>query len=127
MLGVPVACDRRAGGHPRIVLGANVLEETVEGARSARPSDNAAMKSDRHHSPAFRAQLVERVHEIGKEVVRGDEPVRHQELEIVRVERVRDDEVVPTSDLDPVRQLVSVRVRVVGEASLLDDEPSRAL
>src|SRR5258708_6569128 len=57
MLGVPVACDRRAGGHPRIVLGANVLEETVEGARSARPSDNAAMKSDRHHSPAFRAQL----------------------------------------------------------------------
>jgi hypothetical protein len=55
MLGIPVACDRRAGGHPGVVLGANVLEETVEGARSTGPTDDAAMKSDRHHSPALYA------------------------------------------------------------------------
>ncbi len=122
-----MARNRRTGGHPRVVVGAHVLEKAFERARTSRPADDAAVEPDGHHAPAFCTQLVERVDEIGEEVVGGDEAVRQQELEIVRVERVRDDEVIPARDVDPVRQLVGIRVRVVEEASFLDDEPPCAL
>ena len=84
MRGAPVSRDLGAGRDPYIVVCAHVLEEPVERRRASRAADDPAVEPNREHAPAFRAEPVERVHEVGGEVVGGDEAAREQELEVVR-------------------------------------------
>jgi hypothetical protein len=125
MFGAPVQRDLLPGRDPHVVERRDVREKAVEPACAARPADDAAVEADGEQAAPFRAQDVERVDQVGREVVGGDEAVREQELEVVRVERVRDDEMVGAVHLDPVGQLVGVGVGVVEEAAVLDDEPAR--
>src|SRR5919108_3915188 len=106
----PVPGDRRARRYPHPVSPAHVSEEAVERARPPWPAHDPAVQANRHHPATVFVQVLERVHEVREEVVARDESVDEQELEVVRVEGVRDHELRASAGLDPVRQLVRVRV-----------------
>ena len=64
-------------------------------------------------------ELIEGVdQEVGERPARDQRPA--DQLRVVRDQRVRDHQVWLARDVDPVRQLVVVRVAVVGEATVLD-------
>ena len=82
------------------------------------PDGRRSGSGGRRHQPGRPPRRAGRTCRSGtREVVGRDEAVRDQELEVVRVERVRDHEVRRARDLDPVGELVGVRVRVVEEAA----------
>ena len=119
---LPVSRDVRPRGNPDIVAREDVLEEAHESRGAPGLADDPAVQPDRQHPAALGSQLLQRVDQVLGEIPRGDEPVREQELEVVCVERVRDDEVRVPSDVHPVGELVRIRVGVVEKAALLDDE-----
>src|SRR5207247_2643074 len=88
VLGVPVARYLRARRDPHVFPLLHVREEAIERRCPARAADDPAMKADVHHAAALPVELLERVDEILVELARGDESVRDQELEVVRVERI---------------------------------------
>ena len=137
MLGHPVPRDVDASRDPDVVVALHVIDETRQRSDAPRPADDASVQADRQHLRriavpriAFGVQRVERIAQIGEELVATVEALRSCEAHVVGVERVRDDEMglASASCLDerPVRQVIRVAVRVIDEAAVLDDECARA-
>ncbi len=79
---------------------------------------------------ALGIQDVERVAQVGEELLAGIEALRRREPHVVGVERVRNDEVrtgdaVRGGDHGPERQVVAVVIGIVQKAAVLDDEAPR--
>ena len=64
---------------PDVLMGGDMVEEAGQRRDPSRPPDEAAMQAHRHHlrrGLALRVERVERVAQVGEEVVAGVEPWR---------------------------------------------------
>ncbi|KOT01469.1 hypothetical protein DM50_2834 [Burkholderia mallei] len=129
----PVPRDLDAARDPHAIVPLDVIEKALQRAKAPRPAEQAAVHADRHHLGrfvAFLVQHVERVAQIVEEMIGGVEALRRRETHVVRVERVRDDQLRHARaarhlDVHPERQIVAVMIGVVQEAAVLGDEPMR--
>src|ERR687895_723638 len=90
----PVIGDVDAAREPHL-LAAHVLEEALERGEAPRAADEPAMQAYRHHARravAFLVEHVERILEVGVELLARVESLRGGEAHVVRVERIRHDE-----------------------------------
>src|ERR1044071_4906986 len=121
----PVASDVDAPRDPDL-LAAHVLEKAFERSKPPGAADEPAVQADRHHARravAFLVEDVEGVLEIGEELIARVEPLGRGEAHVVRVQRIRDDELrlaalVPVPRVVP-RQVVAVVVGVRDEAGVV--------
>src|SRR5688572_3341661 len=111
----------------RVILG--VGDEPVEAVGPARHAGHPAVQPQRHHPRGRLPFFVERVEGLlgGLEEVVAGRIVAAPEARVVERERIRDDEPLPLAHLRVVRQVVVVRIAVVDEAAMLDDELARVL
>src|SRR6516225_6192412 len=85
------------------------------------------MQADRHHLRLLAPLSVEDVEGISQEceeLVGRRESAAH-ELRVVVDEAIGHDKVAAATDFDPIGKLVVVGVRIVEEATFLDDEAAR--
>src|SRR5258705_9272847 len=78
-IGMPVLGDLKARRHPYLFMAHDVIEKADQGSRAPRPTDHAAMQTNRHHPRqrfAFGIQNVEAVLEIAEELVAVAEALR---------------------------------------------------
>ncbi len=103
----------------------DVVEEAGERRGAAGPADQPAMQPDRHHfrrSFALGVQHVETVLQIGEEVIAGVEALRVDETHVVVVEAVGDDDLRRDRAVDPVWQVVGIRIRQIEKPAGLHDQ-----
>ena len=120
-----MASDVDAGRDPRVAVVRNVPQYPLRRADPARPTDYAQVKPDRHHLGlvgAFAVQPIEGVDHVLRKIAGAAEPLRTEELHVVRVKGIRQHEVALAGDIDEIRQLVVVGVAVVEEAAFLDQQ-----
>ena len=83
------------------------------------------MEPDRQHlrrHAAFGVERVERILEIGVELVAAIEALGAGEAHVVRIERIGNHELRAARPFEPVRQIVGVSVGAIDEAALLHAE-----
>ena len=86
------------------------------------------MQANREHFWGRRAlgvKRIERVLEIGEELIARREALRRREPHVVGIERVGHYELRPPRSLDPIGQVVGVGVGAIEEAALLHAERER--
>eukprot|EP00013_Stygamoeba_regulata_P002071 CAMPEP_0177635212 /NCGR_PEP_ID=MMETSP0447-20121125/3782_1 /TAXON_ID=0 /ORGANISM="Stygamoeba regulata, Strain BSH-02190019" /LENGTH=390 /DNA_ID=CAMNT_0019136987 /DNA_START=265 /DNA_END=1434 /DNA_ORIENTATION=- len=121
----PVPRYVAARAHPHgIAQAVHVLQEAAQCSDAAGPPDEAAVQANRHHLAALVQQRVQCVLEVLQEVAASREARRNRKLQVVGVQRVRDDQVVAHGPvvhlhLHPVRHVIRVRVAVVHKAGHL--------
>jgi hypothetical protein len=94
--------------------------------RSVRESGDPQMQPNAHHARRIGAlliQAIEAVDAVAGEVVAEDEPASVEIPHVVGVKRVRKNDVRAPRDDDHIRGVVVIRVGVVEESSVLDEEP----
>ena len=128
MLLDPVARDVEPGRNPGLVMGEHIVEEPGQRSRAPRPPDEAAVQADRQHlgrDVALGVERVERVLQVGVELVPRVEALRRSEAHVVGIERVGREELRPARPFDPVGKVVGIDVGAIKEAALLGAEPDR--
>ena len=94
-------------------------------ANSSGPANQPAVQPDRHHPRAFGIQDVEAVAQVIEELRAGTKTLWRGEAHVVRVQRVRHDELrLAMAGVVP-GQVVVVVVGVVDEAAVLDHQAPR--
>ena len=131
---LPVAGDVDAARQPDLLMRLDVGNESLQRRDAAGAADQPAMQADIHHARPPGAALlvvrVERIPEIGEELVAGVEALRRREAHVVGVERVGDDELRPhlvavAVMIQPIRQFVVIGVGHIFEAAILGDKSHR--
>src|SRR5690349_16999155 len=125
----PPLGDVRATGEPDVRVALGVGDESVETVGPAGHPGHPAVEAHRHHLGRGGPFLVERVESLlGRlvEVVAGG-IVPPPEAGIVERQRVGDDQPRPVAYGRVIRQVVVVRVAVVEEPAVLDDQLARLL
>lgn len=133
MMFTPMTRDIDTARHPYAIVLLDVVEETLQPAKTPRPAQQPAVHADRQHLRRFVAlgvQHVECVTQVVEEVLAGVEALRRREAHVVRIERVRDDQLrrraaARHGDVHPERQVVAIVVGVVQEAAVFRDETVR--
>ena len=116
MLGDPVTRDVEPGCNPDAIVAERIVKEPRERERASGPADQAAVQADRHHlwrDVAFGIERVERILEIGVELIAGVEALRGGEAHVVGVERIGRHELRAARPLEPVRQIVRIGVGAI--------------
>src|SRR3984957_5125185 len=86
VLGDPVTRDVEPGWNPDAVVGERIVEESRERERASGPANEPAVQADRHHlgrDIAFGVERIERILEIGVELIAGVEALRGGEAHII--------------------------------------------
>src|SRR5690606_17360218 len=103
----PVARDVYSSRDPDLVVALHIFDEALERRNASRPADKAAMQTDREHlgptGLTFRIEIVERVLQIGEELIAAVEAIGCAEAHVVRFERVGYDKLWPAVMRTPVR------------------------
>src|SRR4029079_17709604 len=136
----PMARDIDAAADPDLLEAERVVAEAFQSGDSRRAADDARVPADHpplwHIHPAriaFAVQHVERILEVIEELRAAVEALHRGKAHVVAVERVGHDEVrhalhdAVALDLyfAPVGQVVRVRIGVVDETAMFDDETAR--
>ena len=111
-----MARDVDAPANPDALVLLDRIEEAHERSETPGPTDETAMKADRHHLRRVRAfgmKDIETVAEICKELIARIEALRCGKTHVVGVERVGDNEMIASLDLQPIGQVVGVAVHIV--------------
>src|SRR5690606_31432579 len=102
---MPVTGDVDAPCDPYLVVALHVIEEAFQRGCTAWTSDKAAMQANGHHlRRAFRAfavEHVERVFQIGEELVAGVETLRRCKAHVIGVQRIGYDQMRSVRSLHP--------------------------
>ncbi len=113
----------------------DVVQETLQRDDPAGASREPAVQADRHHGrtacQSFGMKRVETVPQIGEELLALGETIRDGEPHVVDVERIGDDElrrdrVAMPVMVEPVRKVVVVSIRNIGETAPLRRRASRS-
>ena len=129
-----MAGDVDAARQPHFLMRLDVVNEPLQRRGAARAADQPAMQADIHHARPPRATLfvvrVERIPEIGEELVAGIEALRRRETHVVGVQRVGNDQLRPdlvavAVMVQPIGQFVVIGVGHIVEAAFLGGKPHR--
>ena len=130
----PMPRDVDAPAYPDAVVPLDVIEEAAQPGEAAGPSQQPAMHADREHLRALLAlgvQDIERVAQIGEELVAGVEALRQWRTACrwcrARTGTTRCGCATPSAvvTVGPERQVVAVVIGIVQKAAVLDDEAPR--
>src|SRR6266403_6168365 len=129
MVQAPMPGDRLSIAQPDTLMALDVIEQAHQCADPAGTSNDAPVQADGHHArPAFAAQSiqpVEGIAAIGEEIVAGCEVAAALQAAVVAVEGMRNHQMRPSADSNPVGQVVVVGVAVVQKAAGLYHESTR--
>ena len=123
----PVSGNFNPAADPDVRMLRYVVEESLQTCRPRGMPDKPHVEPNRHHLRlplSLAVQQIESVLQEREEVLRGKESP-DSELQVVRAQGIRNDQVRLSLNLDPVGKLVIVRIRVVSKAALLDQQPTR--
>src|SRR5690606_41399920 len=108
----PVTSDINATTYPDTLVTLHVVQKTLQGGEASRAPNKATVQADGHHlggGVTFGIQHIERILQIGEEMVTGSETRRRGTPHVIAIERIRDDQVWPgrsvrRSDRCPARR-----------------------
>ena len=121
----PVPGDVDAPAAPHLLVRQHVVQEPLHGGEAAGPAGETAVQAHRHHARRARTlgvQHVERIAQIGEELIARVEALRGREAHVVGVERVRHHQVGARPKLGPERQIIVVIVSVIKKSSLFHQQ-----
>src|SRR4051812_28921308 len=101
MVRPPMPGDLIPAAYPYAVESLNIVEEAAQRREAARPAGQPQMQPDGHHlwrMLALAIEHVERIAQVGEEVIAGREAVDRRKFHVVVVQRVRHDQVRPAVD-----------------------------
>ena len=90
---------------PDLVVFLNMIDESLEGVNTPRPTDQPAMQTDRHHPRNFSALEVERIEavaQIAEKLIARVEPLGHCKTHIICIEGIGHHQVIFVGDPSPV-------------------------
>src|ERR1700738_2806969 len=100
------------------------IKKLHDGLEPRRLARNSAVKADRHHprvTCAFRIEHAQRRREMIIEIVRRAELGGGESIVVVR-KTVGNDEMRPLADFDPIGPVIGIAIRIVEEATMLDEK-----
>src|SRR3954465_8131378 len=118
----------------------HIIEKALQRLDSSRPPDDPAMQPDRQHlrciqsrRVAFTVQRIEGRLEIFEKLHSGVETLCRREAHVIRIERIRNDEVRYATrtaagvdlNISPVGKVIRIRVRVIDQTAVLDNQAAR--
>src|SRR5688572_22639324 len=126
---VPVAGNVEATGNPHVLMLLDMRNEPLKGGGAARPAGKAAVQSHRHHLRGavlpLLIEYIESIAQIGEKLVAGIEPLGGGEAHVVGVESVRHDEMAAFRPVNPVWQVIGIRIRRIKKTALFHDKLQR--
>jgi hypothetical protein len=111
-----MAGDINPPADPDILVLLNVIQKSSQRGSAARATYQPAVQTNAHHLGAFiglAVQYVERVPQIGKELVAGIKPLIGGKAHVIVVQRIRDNEVWPAMGHIPIWEIVGIRIGVI--------------
>ncbi len=128
---MPVACNVDAFGDPDFVVALYVIEETLQCCRASRTTNQTAVKANRHHLRRTFCTLtvkhVERIFEVGVELIAGVKALWCCKAHIIGVERIRHNEMRTFRSLDPIRQFIGIGIGGIEKAAFLHHKLERVI
>src|ERR1700730_9777815 len=100
------------------------IKKLHDGLEPRRLARNSAVKAHRHHprmTCAFRMEHAQRRREMIIEIVRRAEFGGGESIVVVR-KTVGNDEMRPLADFDPIGPVIGITIRIVEEATMLDEK-----
>ena len=102
-----------------------VFQEPLQRGHPSRPADQPAVQPHRHHPAAFSIKGVKTIAQVIEELRAGTKTLCRGEAHVVRIQRVRHDELRPAVAGVVPGQLIAVIVGVVDETAVLDHQAPR--
>ena len=119
----PVAGDIDSACHPNLVVALHIIEKFFERERTARPTDEAAVKTYIHQLRCafctLAIEIIEIVFEVGVEMLARVETLRRGKAHIIRIKRIGNDEMRTLRAMNPIRKIIRISVGRIEKAALL--------